>query len=192
MHNSETFGFVVAGVGGQGAVTIAQLALGAAWMSGLHVLQSEVHGMSQRGGEVSAHILFSKNAVSSPTIEQGTGDLLLGLEPLETLRHLIYLKKDAPVVASSSPIVNMDTYPDIEKVKQLLSEINGVKLVDTDALAKELRFSQGGNIALLGAASKYLPIEDEIWIKAISERLKSKGDKIIEKNLNAFNRGKEL
>lgn len=192
MNNSDTFGLVVAGVGGQGAITIAQLILGAAWMSDMHVLQSEVHGMSQRGGEVSAHILFSKEEVTSPTIEAGTGDLLLGLEPLETLRHLIYLKKDAPVISSSSPIVNMDTYPRIDEITKLLESVDGVKLFDSEALSKELHFSQGGNIVLLGATSNYLPIEDAIWGKVISERFQSKGDEIIEKNMNAFNMGKNL
>ena len=192
MNNSNTFGLVVAGVGGQGTITIAQLVLGAAWMSDLHVLQSEVHGMSQRGGEVSAHILFSKEEVTSPTIEAGTGDLLLGLEPLETLRHLLYLKKDAPVISSSSPIVNMDTYPQIDKITELLAKVDGVKLFDSVAISEELGFLQGGNIVLLGATSNYLPIEDAIWEKAISERFQSKGDEIIEKNMNAFNIGKEL
>jgi indolepyruvate ferredoxin oxidoreductase beta subunit len=192
MSNSGTFGLVVAGVGGQGAITIAQLVLGAAWMSDLHVLQSEVHGMSQRGGEVSAHILFSKEEVTSPTIEAGTGDLLLGLEPLETLRHLLYLKKDAPIISSSSPVVNMDSYPKIEEITKLLENVDGIKLFDSDAISKELHFSQGGNIALLGASSNYLPIDDEIWEKVISERFQTKGTDVIEKNMNAFYMGKDL
>ncbi len=192
MQNDKTFGLVVAGVGGQGAVTIAQLVLGAAWMNGLHVLQSEVHGMSQRGGEVSAHILISKNKVTSPTIEKGTGDLLIGLEPLEALRHMVYLKKGAHIITSTSPVKNMDSYPEVEKVKKLLCGIEGVKMIDSEALSKEMRFPQGGTIAVLGAASGYLPIRDETWEKVISERFKSKGDKIIEKNLRAFFTGKEL
>ncbi len=192
MQNNNTFGLIVAGVGGQGAVTIAQLVLSAAWMSELHVLQSEVHGMSQRGGEVSAHILISKNEVTSPTIEKGTGDLLIGLEPLEALRHMVYLKKGAHIISSTSPIENMEAYPDVEKVKKLLSGIDGVKMFDAEALSKEMRFPQGGTIALLGAAAGYLPLNEEIWEKVISERFKSKGDKIIEKNLRAFMTGKEL
>jgi indolepyruvate ferredoxin oxidoreductase beta subunit len=192
MKNDKTFGLVVAGVGGQGAITIAQLVLGAAWMSGLHVLQSEVHGMSQRGGEVSAHIMISKNKVTSPTIEKGTGDLMIGLEPLEALRHMVYLRKGAHIITSNSAIKNMETYPDIEKVKKLLSEIDGVQMIDSDALSKEMRFPQGGTIALLGAASEYLPINNDIWEKVLAERFKNKGEKVIEKNLKAFITGKEL
>ena len=192
MQNDNTFGLAVAGVGGQGAITIAQLVLGAAWMSGLHVLQSEVHGMSQRGGEVSAHILISKKKVTSPIIEKGTGDLLIGLEPLEALRHIVYLKKGAHIITSNSPIKNMDSYPEIEKVKKLLSGIDGVKMIDSETLSKEMRFPQGGTIALLGAASEYLPISDDLWEKVLSERFKNKGEKVIEKNLRAFMTGKEL
>lgn len=192
MNNSETFGLVVAGVGGQGAITTAQLVLGAAWMSGLHVLQSEVHGMSQRGGEVSAHILFSKDEVTSPTIEMGTGNLLLGLEPLETLRHLIYIKKDGHIISSSSPIINMGLYPRMENVMKILKSLKGMHLIDSEELSLELGFIKGSNIILLGATSRYLPIEDDIWEQAISERFRTKGDEIIEKNLNAFRKGQSL
>jgi len=192
MHNIDTFGVVVAGVGGQGAITIAQLILGAAWMSDLSAMQSEVHGMSQRGGEVSAHILFSKHPVSSPTIEAGNADLLIGMEPLETLRYLHYLKKEGHAVSSSIPLINMDNYPEPEKMLNLLQTTEGVLMIDTDALASELHFAQAGNIALLGAASHYMPLEADIWIKTISERFKSKGDKVVDKNLLAFNHGREL
>jgi len=136
--------------------------------------------------------MISKNKVTSPTIEKGTGDLLIGLEPLEALRHMVYLKEGAHAVTSTSPIINMDSYPEIDKVKKLLSGIDGVKMIDSEVLAKEMRFPQGGAIALLGAASAYLPIKDDIWEKVISERFKSKGERIIEKNLRAFITGKEL
>ena len=96
----KTFGIVVAGVGGQGTITLSQLILGAAWKSGYKALQSEVHGMSQRGGSVNAQILISSNEVSSPVIMEGAGELLIGVEPLETLRYLNLLKKDGITVSS--------------------------------------------------------------------------------------------
>ena len=192
MNENPTYGLVVAGVGGQGAVTVAQLILGAAWMDGYHVLQSEVHGMSQRGGEVSAHIVFSKDPVMSPTIEQGDADFLLGLEPLETLRHLIYLKKDANFITSMTTIENMEHYPASENILSLLKCIDGVKLIDSDLIAKELHFSHGANMTLLGYASNYLPVKGEVWDKVIRERFASKGEKIVDKNLLAFNTGKKL
>lgn len=192
MHNADTYGVVVAGVGGQGAITIAQLILGAAWMSKMDAMQSEVHGMSQRGGEVNAHILFSKSKVRSPVIETGSGDLLIGMEPLETLRHLNYLNKNGHAVSSSEPLINMDHYPEPKKVLDLLAKTPGVKLIDTASLTTELHFAQAGNIALLGAATSFMPIDEAVWLQAIRERFQSKGDKIIEKNLNAFQRGREM
>ncbi len=189
MNKQQNFGLIVAGVGGQGAVTIAQLTLGAAWMSGFNVLQSEVHGMSQRGGEVSAHIVFSSSKVTSPTIEEGSANLLIGLEPLESLRHLHYLKKGAPIVSSSSPIINMNNYPDHDLIISTLRSLEKVLIIDSDAISKDLGFSQGGNIALLGAASRLMPITKSIWEQAITERFKSKGEKIVAQNLSAFNFG---
>lgn len=192
MHENRTYGLVVAGVGGQGALTIAQIILGAAWMDGYHVLQSEVHGMSQRGGEVSAHIIFSKDPVMSPTIEEGDADLLLGLEPLETLRHLTYLKKEANIITSITTIENMENYPTSKKILNLLKSIDGVIMIDSDLIAEEIHFSHGGNITLLGYASNYLPVNGEVWDKAIKERFKNKGNKIVDKNLLAFKTGKKL
>ena len=192
MNENPTYGLIVAGVGGQGAVTIAQLILGAAWKDGYHVLQSEVHGMSQRGGEVSAHIVFSNDPVMSPIIEQGDADFLLGLEPLETLRHLIYLKKDANFITSITTIENMENYPPSEKILSLLKSIDGVKMIDSDLIAKELNFTQGANMTLLGYASNYLPVSEGVWDGVIRERFVRKGEKIVDKNLLAFNTGKKL
>jgi len=180
----------VAGVGGQGAITIAQLVLGAAWKSGAHVLQSEIHGMSQRGGEVSAHIVFGEGEVTSPTIEEGTANVLLGLEPLECLRYVHFLKSGARVISSTTPIVNMDNYPQEKEVTSALGELDAVTLVDSSALSKELGFVQGGNMALLGMASTHLPIKKQFFEEAISERFQAKGKKIIEKNIKAFNHGR--
>lgn len=190
MKSSQTFSIVVAGVGGQGAITMAQLILGAAWMQGLHVLQSEIHGMSQREGEVSAHILISESEVTSPTIEPGGADLLLGMEPLESLRHIHFLKPEGQAVTSITPVINMDHYPDPEKVLAILKKIPNCHLLDTDSISKELKFKQAGNIVLLGEASKLMPIKEDIWITAISERFKIKGEKVVEKNLEAFKLGR--
>ncbi len=191
MDKPESFGLIVAGVGGQGAITIAQLVFGAAWMSGLHVLQSEIHGMSQRGGEVSAHIVLGKGAVTSPTIEEGTADLLLGLEPLESLRYVHFLKADATVISATTPIINMENYPELDSIISTLQELDNTKLVDSAMLSKELGFAQGGNMALLGMASNYLPVKNKFWKKAITERFNKKSEKIVNKNLDAFKKGRD-
>lgn len=185
-------GIIVAGVGGQGAITLAQLILGAAWKSDYYCLQSEVHGMSQRGGAVNAHIVFDSAPVTSPTIMEGAADVLIGMEPLETLRYIHMVKQDGNVISSTSPLVNMPTYPDESQVISAINEIDDIHLVDTDECAKTLKNRHAGNVVLLGMASKFLPMEQELWHSIFEERFKTKGEKIIHKNVEAFTYGRNL
>ena len=186
------YGVIVAGVGGQGAITLAQLILVAAWKSGYFVHQAEVHGMSQRGGSVNAHVLFDTKEVSSPVVMQGSGDLLIGMEPLETLRYLYLLGKDACVISSVVPIKNMTEYPDTEKVLTELKATSGITLVEIDKHSKTLNNEKAGNMILLGIASKHLPVRSDIWEKVIYERFKQKGEEVVYKNIEAFGFGREL
>ena len=188
----KPYGIVVAGVGGQGAITIAQLILGAAWKSGYHVIQSEVHGMSQRGGSVSAQILFDKKEVSSPVIMEGSGDVLIGIEPLETLRYIQLMDKESIIVSSTSTVKNMHGYPDEKKILSQFNSIKNATLIDTEKHSKELNNKHAGNIILLGVASKQLPISKEIWHEVMSERFTAKGDAVIQKNIDAFEFGRNL
>ncbi|MCK5883155.1 MAG: indolepyruvate oxidoreductase subunit beta [Bacteriovoracaceae bacterium] len=188
----KVFTIVVAGVGGQGAITVAQLVLGAAWKAGYHTIQSEVHGMSQRGGSVNAQILFSKAPVTSPILLEGSGDVLLGIEPLETLRYLPLMSEDALVASSMTPVINMAGYPDVDQVIAEVKKVEGIITVDTDAVAKELENRHAGNVVLLGVASKKMPFSDEIWEQVFTERFKAKGDAVIQKNLVAFRYGQKL
>ncbi len=189
---SRTYKVIIAGVGGQGAVTVAQLVMRAAWKAGHHALQSEVHGMSQRGGAVNAQVLFDKEPVTSPLIMEGTGDVLIGMEPLESLRYLSLLKTDAKLAVSNKPIINMDNYPDTDKLFHDLENISGVTLVDTDKHAKELGNPRAGNIILLGLASKELPIEVDVWNSVLQERFGAKGQDVVDKNMAAFEFGRSL
>lgn len=190
MNKAE--GIIVAGVGGQGALTIAQLILGAAWKSQFHVLQSEVHGMSQRGGAVNAHILFDTEPVTSPIVMEGDAEYLVSMEPLEALRYLPFMSKTGVMVVSTTPVRNMDNYPDLEKMLEQLRSIEGVKLIDTDKYAKELKYRNAGNMILLGALSNHLPFSEEIWKQTIQERFLEKGEKVIEQNMIAFEFGNKL
>ncbi len=183
---------VVAGVGGQGVVTLSQLIMGAAWKSGYFAIQSEVHGMSQRGGSVNAHILFDKVEVSSPTILEGSAILLLGMEPLEALRYFNLLAKDAAVICSTSPVRNMPIYPNVDMLISELNKIENTLLIDTDKVSEELSSKGASNMVLLGAASKRLPFTDEIWHQTIKERFAGKDQSVIDKNIEAFNYGKNL
>lgn len=188
----KAIGIIIAGVGGQGTLTLAQLVIGAAWKSGLYCLQSEVHGMSQRGGAVNAHVTMDSKPVSSPLILEGSADLLIGMEPLETLRYLNYIKQDGVVLSSTSPIKNIPNYPDDDTVLAEVNKIDGVKAVNTDENAKNLKNKHAGNIILLGMASNHLPIDDNTWFQVFEERFSSKGEKVIQKNIDAFNFGKNL
>lgn len=190
MNKAE--GVIVAGVGGQGALTIAQLVLGAAWKSKYHVLQSEVHGMSQRGGAVNAHILFDTEPVTSPIVMEGDAEYLVAMEPLEALRYLPLMSKKAIMIVSTNPIMNMLTYPDIDLIMAELNNLPNVKLIDTDKHSKELNYRNAGNMILLGALSNHLPFKEEIWKATIAERFAEKGEKIIEQNMVAFYFGKKL
>ncbi len=185
-------GIIVAGVGGQGAITLAQLILGAAWRSGYSCLQSEVHGMSQRGGAVNAHIVFDTQIVTSPIIMEGAADVLVGMEPLETLRYVNMVGKGGAIISSISPIKNMAAYPEEETVMNGLKEVPNVMLVDTAANAKTLGNKHAGNMTLLGLASNYIPIENDIWELILTERFQAKGEKVIQKNIEAFAFGRAL
>ena len=185
-------GIIVAGVGGQGAITLAQLILGAAWKSDYFCLQSEVHGMSQRGGAVNAHIVFDSAPVTSPTIMEGAADVLIGMEPLETLRYIHMVKKDGNVISSTSPLINMSTYPEESQVLSAIKEIDGIHLVDTNESTKTLKNRHAGNVILLGMASKFLPMEQDLWHTIFEERFKAKGEKVIQKNIEAFTHGRNL
>lgn len=186
------WGFIVAGVGGQGAVTVAQLFLGAAWKSNLYTLQSEVHGMSQRGGSVSAQILFDKQPVTSPLIVDGEGDFLVGMEPLEALRYIHLIKNGAPVFVSTTPIKNMGTYPDVELLINELKKYKNVFMINSDEVEKTLGNKHAGGLVLVGMASTILPIERSIWANTIRERFLDKGERVVEKNLEAFEYGRNL
>ncbi len=185
-------GVIIAGVGGQGAVTLSQLVIAAAWKSHYNAVQSEVHGMSQRGGSVNAQILISKYQVTSPTILEGTASLLIGMEPLETLRYFNLLAPDAKVITSICPVKNMHNYPDIDEILDEIKKINNSLLLDTLKISHELNNKNAGNIVLLGAASKNLPFSSEIWKETIITRFQDKAKSVIDANLKAFEYGEQL
>ncbi len=188
----SVIGVIIAGVGGQGAVTLSQLVITAAWKSNYNAVQSEVHGMSQRGGSVNAQILISKYPVTSPTILEGTASLLIGMEPLETLRYFNLLAPEAKVITSISPVKNMQNYPDIDEIINEIKKNNNSLLLDTLKISQELNNKGAGNIVLLGVASKSLPFTSEIWKETIINRFQDKAKSVIDANLKAFEYGEHL
>lgn len=192
MSAPRIHGIVLSGVGGQGVLSLAQIALEALRRSGLHALQSEIHGMSQRGGSVHAQVCFSESPLTSPIIDEGCADLLIALEPLEALRYVAMLRMDGHLVVSEEPQVNMEGYPPLDDVYAALKAVRGAHLVDTEDLARRLNHRQAGGMALLGMASMFLPVSPEVWHDVISQRFQAKGARITEKNLEAFEAGRGL
>jgi indolepyruvate ferredoxin oxidoreductase beta subunit len=185
-------GIVLSGVGGQGVLSLAQILLEALRRSGLHALQSEIHGMSQRGGSVHAQVCFSEGPLTSPIIDEGCADLLIALEPLEALRYVSMLRLSGHLVVSEEPQVNMEGYPPLDDVYAALKAVPGAHLLDTEDLARKLNHRQAGGMALLGMASKFLPVKDATWREVIAQRFEAKGARVTEKNLEAFAAGRGL
>ncbi len=183
---------ILAGVGGQGILTIAAVLDTAALASNLNIKQSEVHGMSQRGGAVESHVRISNKEIYSDLIPKGKADMIISVEPMELLRYLPFLKPDGLLVTDSNPFLNIANYPELEKLYSEIKSFPNNILIDAKKIAKDLGNSRATNIVLLGAASSQLPLSDESLQQAITTLFERKGDKIVAKNLEAYNAGKEI
>ncbi|MBL8733687.1 MAG: indolepyruvate oxidoreductase subunit beta [Planctomycetes bacterium] len=149
---------VLAGVGGQGVLTIARLLAEAAANDGFHVVQGELHGMSQRGGAVQAHFRLSDQPIESPQVPRGRADLLVGFEPLETLRNIAWLAPGGRIVTAIRPIENMPGYPPIEQVLAELRRFPEAILIDAHATALAAGSQRAENFVIAGAAFSLLPL----------------------------------
>ena len=128
---------VLAGVGGQGVLTAAAILAEAGRRHGLTVKQGEVHGMSQRGGAVTANLRMADGPVGSDLIARGSAEMILSLEPVEALRWLPYLATDGVVVTSASPVRNISDYPEIDQVLAVRPDLNNDRV--SGALAASFR-----------------------------------------------------
>lgn len=182
---------IIAGVGGQGILTIAAIIDLAAMELGLHVKQAEVHGMSQRGGAVESHLRISSREIYSDLIPLGKADLILSIEPMEALRYLPFLSPDGIVITAKEPYKNTNDYPDEADLWRAIKESGQHRLIEAEALAKEAGSARAFNVVMLGAASSYIGIAEEKLEKAIARFFKRKGEEIIDMNINAFRLGRE-
>lgn len=181
---------VLAGVGGQGILTIATILGAAALSENLYLKQAEVHGMSQRGGDVQSNLRISSAPVHSDLIPLGGADLIVSLEPMEALRYLPFLSKTGWIVTSTLPFVNIDNYPDMCAVEEELARWPQVVAFDMEAVAKEVASARSSNLVLLGAASRFIDIEPEKLEEAIRSLFIPKGEKMVEANIAAFRAGR--
>ena len=166
---------ILCGVGGQGILSIATIIGEAAMKENLYIKQAEVHGMSQRGGDVQSNLRISSNPIASDLIALGGADVIISMEPMEALRYLPFLAKDGWIITSSAPFVNIPNYPDIEQIKADLAKIKNVIV----------------NVILLGAAQKALGIEYDKLEDAIRRVFGRKGEAIVEANIKALAIGRE-
>lgn len=182
---------VLAGVGGQGILSIATILGAAALRENLYIKQAEVHGMSQRGGDVQSNLRISDAPIASDLIPLGGADLIVSLEPMEALRYLPYLKKEGWIVTNTVPFVNIDNYPEQVAIESALGSHANVVAFDMDAVAKEKASPRSSNMVLLGAASPFMDIEPSMIEEGIRTVFGAKGEKMVEMNIAAFRAGRE-
>jgi indolepyruvate ferredoxin oxidoreductase beta subunit len=184
------FDIVLAGVGGQGVLSVSAMIASAALASGLQVKQSEVHGMAQRGGAVSASLRLSDVAIASDLVPLGTASLLLSMEPLEGLRYVGYLSPDGSIITATAAVQNIPDYPPVPEVLDALRALPHAVLVDAERIARAAGSARAVNMVMVGAASNVLPVAVEAIEAQIEQRFASKGAKVVEQNLLAFRNGR--
>lgn len=182
---------ILAGVGGQGILSIAAIIGQAALLNNLNIKQSEVHGMSQRGGAVMSHLRLSSKPVSSDLIPFGKADMIISLEPMESLRYLDYLSPDGWVITNTQIIENIDNYPGYERIIQSIRDLPNRIFVDADQIAHDIGSMKASNMVMLGAAMHFLKLNKESINQSVIYIFSSKGDHIVEMNLNALQAGIE-
>ncbi|MDR0680693.1 MAG: indolepyruvate oxidoreductase subunit beta [Dysgonamonadaceae bacterium] len=183
---------ILAGVGGQGILSIAAVIGEAALENNLFMKQAEVHGMSQRGGDVQSHLRISDKPIASDLIPLGNVDIIISLEPMEALRYLHYLKKDGWIVTNSKPFENIPNYPEYNKLMKEYDKIHHKIILDVEQIAKDLGSPRSGNVILLGAAAPYLNIEFSKLENGIKSIFGKKGEEVVEMNLKALRTGAKI
>jgi indolepyruvate ferredoxin oxidoreductase beta subunit len=181
---------ILAGVGGQGILSIAYVIDNAALKAGLQIKQAEVHGMAQRGGAVQSHLRLSDQPIYSDLVPRGRADLVLSVEPLEALRYVDYLHPEGTVVTSSTPMTNIPDYPPMEDVLARISQLEHSVVVDSGRLAQEAGAARAQNMVMLGAASRFLILQETELRESIRDLFARRGDSVVAVNLKAFELGR--
>lgn len=182
---------ILCGVGGQGILSIATIIGEAATKSNVNLKQAEVHGMSQRGGDVQSNLRLSTDTIYSDLIALGSADVVISMEPMESLRYLPYLSQTGVIVTSNKPFVNIPNYPEEEALFAEIDALpNTVVKLDIEQVAKDTGNARGANMVLLGMAAPYIEILTvEELRNAIATIFARKGEAVVEANLKAFDEG---
>ena len=187
-----TFDIILAGVGGQGVLSLSSIIAAGAMDDGLFVKQSEVHGMAQRGGAVTAHLRLSDRPIESDLVPLGAASMVLSLEPLESLRYLGYLSPAGTVVTATDPVKNIEDYPPLESVLDSVRALPRSVLVEAAVLARRAGLARATNMVMAGAAAPLLPLDPEAIERRIRAQFARKGDAVVAQNLAAFRAGREV
>jgi len=183
---------VLAGVGGQGILSIATVLGFAALENNLYLKQAETHGMSQRGGAVQSYLRLSDQPVYSDLIPFGKADLILSVEPMESLRYLPYLSPDGYVVTNITPYMNIVNYPEMETIMDEIRKLPHFIAIDAEAIAKEIGNARTSNMVILGAATPFIDIALESIEQGVGEIFGRKGEKMVALNLRALHAGRDF
>ena len=184
---------ILAGVGGQGILSIAAVLGEAAVADSLYLKQAEVHGMSQRGGDVQSNLRLSSDPINSDLIPKGKADLIISLEPMEALRYLPWLSKEGTIVSNCSPFINIDPYPSQESIDEAYSNLSSHAIrIDAEAIAKaETGTIRTANMVILGAASSFIDLDFSKIEDAVKRIFERKGQEIVDMNIKALHAGRE-
>lgn len=180
---------ILAGVGGQGILSIASILGEAVLREGLFLKQAETHGMSQRGGAVVSHLRISDAAIAADLIPKGAADIILSVEPMEALRYLPFLSPGGYIVTNITPFINVPNYPDVEKLMEEIRKQPRFIAIDADQIAAEIGNKRASNMVMLGAAAPFINIELEKIEAGIERIFKRKGDEVVDLNQRAFGAG---
>jgi indolepyruvate ferredoxin oxidoreductase, beta subunit len=185
------FDIILAGVGGQGVLSVSAVIASSAMHEGLHVKQSEVHGMSQRGGAVLANLRLSDSPVASDLIPRGTAALIISMEPLESLRYLEYLAPGGTLITASEPVNNIKDYPPVDDVLGQIRKLPRTVILDAERLARQAGSARATNMVIVGAASHWLPVAIETIDRFVRSLFAAKGEKVVEINIKALYAGRD-
>lgn len=183
---------ILAGVGGQGILSIAATIGTAALSKGLYLKQAEVHGMSQRGGDVQSNLRISDREIASDLIPMGKADMIISVEPMESLRYLPMLSSGGWLITNTKPFINIKNYPEMDKLMAEIEALPRHIALDADEIARQMGSPKSANMVILGAASPFLDIEYESLQEAIRSIFKKKGDEVVQVNLDALEAGRNL
>lgn len=178
---------ILCGVGGQGILSIATVIGEAATEAGINLKQAEVHGMSQRGGDVQSNLRLSTDTIYSDLIPKGEADIIIAMEPMEALRYVPFLSKDGWVVTSSEPLVNIPNYPDTDKIIADIKALPRHRLLPVGQLAREAKAPKSANMLLLGMVADLIGlVTPDNLLSAITAVFGRKGEAVAEANRQAF------